>query len=99
MRYLAFFLHCTVYTCVHVRGIMQQLVWLQLGLKYLSIRVWTAEIGEELVCHREHRNAHNFNPTKCTTISKYGMNVDDEAKVYHILAQDDILVPDVYHQI
>ena len=66
---------------------LQQLAWLQLGLKYLSVRVWTAEIGKELVCHRVCRNAHDFNPTKCTTISnfsygKYGMNVDDEAKVY-----------------
>ena len=59
-----------------------------------------AEIGEELVCHRERRNAHDFNPTKCTTISKYGMNVDDEAKAYlAILVQADILVPGVYHQI
>ena len=36
---------------------------------------------------------HNFNPTKCTTISKYSMNVDDEAEVDRILAQADILVP------
>ena len=53
--------------------------------------VWAAAIGKELVCHIERRNVHNFNPTKCATISNCGMNVDGKAEVDHILAQDDIL--------
>ena len=51
--------------------------------------IWTPPIGEELVCHREQRNAHDFNRTKCTTFSKYGMNVHDEAEVDRVLAQPD----------
>ena len=42
--------------------------------------VWTAAIGEELICHTEQRNVHDFNPTKCTTISNYSMSVNDEAE-------------------